>query len=314
MTRQSPTKLTRRELLKGGTMLLAAAAIEPLGSATALAQTSAPASGPVNAPARLGLITDLHYADKPAAGERQYRESMAKLAEAGERFKREGIAEAVCLGDLIDSGPDLAVERGYLAAINRQFSDLVPHRHYVLGNHCVEALTKAEYLEEVGQAKSYHSFDRNGVHFVALDGCFRADGTPYGRKNAAWNDAFLPPEQLAWLRNDLSGTAFKTVIFIHQRVDFDGNPHNITNAPAVRDVLEQSGKVVAVFQGHHHLNDVRTIKGITYCTLEAMVDGAGPESNAYAILEVSAAGAVRVQGFRKQESHHWPAPSEAPQK
>jgi len=54
----------------------------------------------------------------------------------------------------------------------------------------------------------------------------------------------------------------------------------------VRKVLEDSGKVVAVFQGHHHAGSYNLINGIHYYTLAAMCEGPYPENNAYAIVEV----------------------------
>ena len=40
-------------------------------------------------PLHIGLVTDLHYADKPPAGTRHYRETLAKLAEAAEQFEKD---------------------------------------------------------------------------------------------------------------------------------------------------------------------------------------------------------------------------------
>ena len=60
------------------------------------------------------------------------------------------------------------------------------------------------------------------------------------------------------------------------------------NAPAIRAVLEASGKVLAVFQGHSHKNDLNEINGIHYCTLVAMVEGSGEKNNGYALLDVLA--------------------------
>ena len=52
---------------------------------------------------RIGLVTDLHYADKPPGGSRHYRDSLAKLAAAGEQFAKAKTDVVVELGDFIDS-------------------------------------------------------------------------------------------------------------------------------------------------------------------------------------------------------------------
>ena len=69
--------------------------------------------------------------------------------------------------------------------------------------------------------------------------------------------------------------------------------------------LEESGKVLAVLQGHYHRNDHRRIGGIDYGTLAAMVEGSGKENNAYSIMEILPGDTIRIRGFRKQESYKW---------
>ncbi len=253
---------------------------------------------------RFGLITDVHYADKPPAGTRHYRESVAKLEEAAVAFEQAQVAFVVELGDLIDAADEVHVELGYLQTINRVFSQIAPQRHYVLGNHCVDLLTKPEFLGEVEQEKSYYSFDHSGCHFILLDACFRADHQDYGRKNAHWTDTNIPPEQLEWLQADLQATANPVIVFAHQRLDVDTN-HGVKNNAAVREVLEESQRVVAVFQGHSHENALNQIGGIPYCTLVAMVEGSGEQQSGYAIVEVTPEPKLSLQGFRRQESHRW---------
>ncbi len=251
---------------------------------------------------RIGLVTDLHYADKPAAGTRHYRETPAKFAEAARRFREESTDLVVELGDLIDGSGSPEVEKEYLKRIVKDFA-AIPRRHrYVLGNHCVGTLTKPEFLGLVGQERSYDSFDLNGTHFIALDACFRGDGQPYGRKNFDWKDSLLAPAEVEWLRDDLRKTPHKTVVFIHQRLDA-APPHGVKNAPEVRKILEESRKVLLVLQGHSHQNDHKHLGGIHYVTLAAMVEGTGQENNAYALLDLLPGDAIRIRGFRRQKSY-----------
>ena len=84
-------------------------------------------------------------------------------------------------------------------------------------------------------------------------------------------------------------------------------PGTVRNAAGVRKLLESSGKVRAVFQGHSHQNDLQEIGGIQYCTLRAMVEGAGLENNGYSLLDVFEDGTLRVSGFAKQTNYRWPA-------
>jgi alkaline phosphatase len=285
----------RRAFLQGGTLVLTAAATPNLIPAFA----DAPRPG-----LRVGMVTDLHHADKPPAGTRHYRETLGKLAEAAARFEQDRPDFVVELGDLIDAADSVATERRYLSTVNREFAAVAQDRHYVLGNHCVDTLTKPEFLGGVGQERSYLSFNRGRFHFVILDSCFRSDGEPYGRKNFHWTDANVPPAEIEWLKADLHATDRPVIVFAHQRLDVRNN-HGVRNSPEVRGVLEAAGNVRAVFQGHSHRNDLREIGGIHYCTLVAMVEGSGPENNGYSRLDLSADGTIRLTGFRRQQSYRW---------
>lgn len=292
-------RLGRRAFLRSGTLVLTAAAVpaELLRPVTLFAADGA-------APLRVGLVTDLHYADKPAAGTRHYRQTLDKLAEAAGKFAGQPPDLLVELGDFIDAADSVDVERSYLRTINGPFSEICKERHYVLGNHCVDTLKKQEFLEQVEQQRSYYSFDRGGVHFVVLDACFRSDGEPYGRKNFHWTDANIPAAELEWLQSDLQQAERPVIVFAHQRLDVSNN-HGVKNNAAVRSILEASGRVRAVFQGHSHQNDLKEIGGIPYCTLVAMIEGSGAENNGYSMMEIDPDGTIRVSGFRKQNSYEW---------
>ena len=287
-------QLGRRAFLRNGTLLLAAATVD---ASSLLAEEQ-------ESKLRVGLVTDLHYADKPPAGTRHYRETPDKLAAAAKQFGKDKPAFLVELGDFIDAADSVDTELGYLKRINRDFTAICKNRHYVLGNHCVYTLTKTEFLEGVGQKKSYYSFDSSDFHFVVLDSCFRSDGEPYGRKNFEWTDPNIPAAEVEWLKADLKETSKKAVVFAHQRLDVS-NHYGVKNAADVRKVLEQSEKVLAVLQGHSHKNDHKDIGGIHYCTLVAMVEGSGAESNGYSLMNLAEDGTIQISGFRKQSDYTW---------
>ena len=284
-------QLSRRVFLKSGTLVLAAAGVNPMHLSA-----QDPASR-----LSFGLVTDLHYADKVAAGTRHYRETLAKLGEAAVQFEKDQPAFRVELGDLIDAADSVEVEQKYLQTINEKFSAICKDRHYVLGNHCVDTLTKEEFLGQVEQEKSYYSFDRGGVHFVVLDACFRADGTPYQRRNFTWTDANIPAEEIEWLKSDLMANNKPVIVFAHQRLDVTKD-HSVKNNSAIRAILEDCGKVLAVFQGHSHQNELQEIGGIHYCTLVAMVEGSGEQNNGYSQVQTDSTGSLHLSGFRNQQS------------
>lgn len=289
-------QIGRRSFLLNGALLLTTAA----SSSWSLAAERRPSC-------RFGVVTDLHYADKPTAGSRHYRETLGKLDEAAKAFEKEKLNFVAELGDLIDAADTVETEQSYLKTINSEFTAIHSDRHYVLGNHCVDTLTKEEFLGAVGQKKSYYSFDRGDTHFVVLDACYRSDGKPYGRKNFKWTDANIPAEELEWLAADLKSTDRHVIVLAHQRLDVSNN-HGVKNNDKVREVFEAAGNVRAVFQGHSHQNDLKEIGGIHYCTLVAMVEGSGAESSGYSIVDVHSNGEIVVQGFRKQDKYQWKAP------
>lgn len=293
--------LGRRAFLKNGALFLAGVSSPALGMVSARAEKS-DQRGAV----RVGLVTDLHYADKPPAGSRHYRETIPKLKEVAGQFQSDQPDFVVFHGDLIDSGKSLEQEKIHLQTVVKAISAIPFPKYYVLGNHCVDQLKKVEFLQGVGQKASYYSFDKNGFHFVVLDSCFKSDGTPYGRRNFKWTDANVPQPELEWLQADLKQTTHPAVIFAHQPLDLkDTDAHAVKNSSEVRKVLEESGKVAAVFQGHSHRNKYSEIGGIHYCTMVAMVEGSGLTNNGYSTLDVFKDGSLVLNGFRKQDDYHW---------
>ena len=289
----------RRTFLHRGSCYLLAA-----GAGLASAQTLLAAESQTKPAVRFGMMTDMHHADKKMRINRYYRKTLDKLEAAAAELNKAQPAFVVELGDFIDRAPEVDVELGYLKTIQRNFAKLPGDKHYVLGNHCVDTLTKEEFLGVVGQEKSYYSFDEGGIHFVVLDSCFLKDGTPYGRNNSRWNDANFPQKELDWLAKDLKQTNNKAIIFVHQRLDTQDG-YSVNNAEAARKVLEDAGNVLAVFQGHSHKNNHQVINGIHYCVHRAMVEGGEAKDNGFSTLDVFADGTIKLKGFFDQQDYDW---------
>tara|TARA_B100001093_G_scaffold516160_1_gene594278 strand:- start:780 stop:1652 length:873 start_codon:yes stop_codon:yes gene_type:complete len=251
----------------------------------------------------LGLVTDIHYADKPQRGSRAYRDSLAKAKEFSALFKEKKPNAIVCLGDLVDAAPTVDEELSYLKKIVPIMNESGIPCHYVLGNHCVDTLTKEEFFQHAKTASKsgHYSFDLNGVHLVILDACYTKDLKHYGRNNSKWNDPNMPPEEIAWLKKDLEENKLPTLVFAHQRLDLPPeHSYAIKQCLEVRKILEQSKNVLAVFQGHSHKNELTVINKIPYCTLSAVIEGKGAENNSYSILEVFDNQTASLNGYRKQ--------------
>ena len=257
---------------------------------------------------KFGIVTDCHYAEADTAGTRFYRHSLYKLDECVEAMNTHKVDFLAELGDFKDqdSPPVEQKTLSYLRAVESVFRKFDGPTYHVLGNHDQDSLSKAQFLANIENSgidpgRSYYSFDLDGVHFVILDANYKSDGTDYDHGNFDWTDANVPPAELQWLRRDLAASRGAVIVLIHQLLDGAGS-HYVKNAAEVRQVLEQSGRVMAVFQGHQHNGGYSQIEGIHYYTLKAVVEGPGPENNSYAVVEVRPDMNINITGYRKAVS------------
>jgi len=258
--------------------------------------------------ARFGIVTDCHYADADTQGTRFYRESLDKLSECVALMNTEKVDFLIELGDFKDQDKPPVEQNtlSYLQTVEKAFKRFNGPSYHVLGNHDMDSISKMQFLKRVDNTKidtnrSYYSFDSYGLHYIVLDANYSTDNTDYDHGNFDWTDANIPPKELDWLRKDLAAAPGAVIVFIHQLLDGTGSVY-VKNAAQVRQILEASGKVFAVFQGHHHSGSYNNIAGIHYYTLKAVIEGHGPENNSYAIAEVHPDGNITVKGYRKAVS------------
>ena len=292
----------RRPLLVAACLLLAA-----------LATPSAQAPPLV----RFGVVTDIHYADIDPNGARTYRESDDKLAECVQVMNAKGVTFLIELGDFKDQDktPDEARTLGYLQQIESVLAGFKGPRFHVIGNHDTDSLSKAQYLAaapntDIAPNATSYTFVSGGVRMVVLDASHKSDGTDYDHGNFDWNDSNIDAPQLAWLVKTLTASAEPTIVFVHQQLDGSG-AYYVKNAAEVREVLEKSGKVIAVLQGHRHEGGFSTINGIPYFTFKGLIEGAGPWNSAYSIVDVMPDLEVRVLGYRRAETRSFKAATNA---
>lgn len=255
---------------------------------------------------RFGLVTDIHNADIPANGSKNYRQSPEKLQEfvdAMNRYKPDFIIE---LGDFKDISQPVSEEKtlGFLRQIESIFSSSAGPIYHVLGNHDEDCISKEQFYSiasntGISKNKTYYSFNCKDVHLIVLDACFDSTGRGYSKGNFGWGDSNIPSKEQKWLEKDLKEAKGSVFVFVHQLLDGDGEAYNVRNASAIRNILEQSQKVLAVFQGHYHDGKYNNINGIHYYTLKSVVEGEAPEGNSYAIAELHQDGTLEIKGFRK---------------
>ena len=160
--------------------------------------------------------------------------------------------------------------------------------HHTLGNHDVFGVYTASgasptdplygkkmYAERFGP--TWYSFDHKDVHFVVLDSIGITDDHHY--------EARIDPEQLDWLRNDLAVMEQQAprrpvivvthiplataVLFYAPPAPVAAKGSDFINGPAVIKLLE-GYNVLAVLQGHTHINERVDFHGIPFITSGAV--------------------------------------------
>ncbi|WP_294469799.1 metallophosphoesterase [uncultured Bacteroides sp.] len=210
---------------------------------------------------KFAIASDFHAQDVPDGKER-----VASFIRAAKEEKVDFIIE---LGDFcrLDSAGQV-----YL----NLWDSFERDKYHVIGNHDMDSYTPEEYVAGMKMPGRYYSFDKGDFHFVVLDGNNLYDGkeyTHYAKANYYVNlkmRAFIDPEQMAWLKQDLAATDKKCVLFSHQSIE-----QFLNNGAAVRQILEDENrrtgfkKVVLAFSGHNHSNYTKEINGITYMQINS---------------------------------------------
>lgn len=137
------------------------------------------------------------------------------------------------------------------------------------------AYGKKLYEDRIGR-KTYYSFDHKGYHFFVLD-------SVQPTEDRQW-DARIDDAQIAWLAGDLQktipGTPIIGVIHVPLVTAFSNyvpptpaggkyNTLSVANAAQIVGLLEQHD-VLAVLQGHTHINEIVLYKGTQYITSGAV--------------------------------------------
>lgn len=137
------------------------------------------------------------------------------------------------------------------------------------------AYGKKLYEDRIGR-KTHYSFDHKGYHFFVLD-------SVQPTEDRQW-DARIDDAQIAWLAGDLQktipGTPIIGVIHVPLVTAFSNyvpptpaggkyNTLSVANAAQIVGLLEQHD-VLAVLQGHTHINEIVLYKGTQYITSGAV--------------------------------------------
>lgn len=264
---------------------------------------------------RFGLITDTHAhdIDSPLEGKwmSNTQERLTAFTTAMNLWAPDFVIE---LGDFINGWVVLGTDPGdparipsILAWADSLYEQFDGPSYHVIGNHDLYNLDKIQYLRILDREATFYSFDVSAYHIIVLDVQYAADGTDLANTFTGVA-GFVPETELAWLRADLAATDRPTIICVHQPLDESTadmeawGRATVFNQDAVRDLFVEDGDVIAVLQGHDHINDYQLLNGIHYITFEAMVDQNTPATWAQITLNPVSRSLV-IEGIGVQASY-----------
>jgi Icc protein len=255
---------------------------------------------------KIGFVTDLHFGPRAfhKGKLRKLTDDAPQLAAKVVRTMNEDVHPdlLVNLGDDIeDESRDADLER--YAHCQQILRDSRAELINVAGNHDTVHLNRDDLTrlwERPGQL--FYATDRGGFHLVVLHTIERKD-----------IDVRIPQAELEWLRQDLAHTLLPTIVLMHHSASeqdlsdsrwFSGLSHLalVAERRELRAILEESGKVRAVFNGHVHRNHLDVIKNIPYVTVQSLIenldeDAPGRAASAYAVAHFEDTHTVvRVHG------------------
>lgn len=233
---------------------------------------------------KIGLFADAHYCHTEVlCGTRRPSLSLSKIREAMNVFREANVDICICLGDLTDHAPE-DTKKDVSACFNEALEVIRSYEipfYFVPGNHDYLMMT-AEELEKARIKIPPYTISADGYRLIILDANYRSDGRRFDVAGVEWTDSNLPQGQVDFLRRELENANEDCIVCIHENLDpFVEMHHIIKNAEETREIIQKSGKVKLVLQGHYHPGAERMIDDVTYITLSAMCEGM---DNSYRIL------------------------------
>lgn len=220
---------------------------------------------------KLGIFTDSHYSSHElTCGNRHNNKSLTKIREAYAFFEQEKCDLIVCLGDLIDKETSHDKEVENLKEVTKIINESSIKTLCLMGNHDGFAFTETEFYEILANPKP-EQFKAEGKTLLFLDACHFKSGKHYMPGDSDWTDTFYPYTQE--LKKQIEEAVGDVYIFMHQNIDPNiRQDHRLHNSAEINDILQKSGKVKAVYQGHYHPGMESKHGNIEYYTFPAMCE------------------------------------------
>ena len=230
---------------------------------------------------KLGIFTDSHYSSqKVTCGNRCNNKSLDKIKTAYAYFESQKCDLVVCLGDLIDKEASHKKEVKNLKKVASVINKSLIKTICLMGNHDAFAFTEAEFYEILSDCKP-ENVKTEEKTLLFLDACYFKNGNHYLPGDTDWTDTFYP--QVEALKERIDEAIGDVYVFLHQNIDPNiRENHRLYNSAEINDLLHESGKVKAVYQGHYHPGAESKHGDIEYFSFPAMCEN----ENAYYILNI----------------------------
>ena len=220
---------------------------------------------------KLGIFTDSHYSSQEiTCGNRYNNKSLEKIRMAYDFFEVQKCDLVVCLGDLTDKETSREKEAANLKKVAKIIKESPVPTICLMGNHDAFTFSETEFYEILSDCKP-RTMKQEGKTLLFLDACYFKNGNHYLPGDTDWTDTFYP--HIGDLKEQLEKAAGDVYIFIHLNIDPNiREDHRVYNFSEINDILQKSGKVKAVYQGHYHPGAESKHGGIDYVSFPAMCE------------------------------------------
>lgn len=250
---------------------------------------------------RFFLVTDIHYGldrkKKLGSKAKGLVEDFVKAANS------EDLDCVVDMGDRVNTY-DNNTDKRFMKELKAEFNKVSAPIHSILGNHDLHNLSRKENEEIMDSPANSYSREIGGVKMLF----FNPGLNVMKHKGLKVRD-----KDIEWLKAELDASDKPCILFSHIPLDNfeeddkealkrDGWPNlsYFERGPEIRKILEDSGKVIACFSGHHHRNKQSTINGIHYITHQSLIQRIEEEPEtpcgAYSRVEIDGEE-IRITGF-----------------
>ena len=237
---------------------------------------------------RLIVFSDLHYAPvRPVnngsnLGRKLTDLSLPVLEKMIDVINKSKPDASIFCGDYVEDFNDHDEDLKNLEFIWNKMKKIEVPFYGCVGNHDLRTMSHRNEVERIlGYNHSTYSVDVNGVHLVVLGTeVNNSIGTAEG---GIFKTQFMSKEDLVWLKEDLNKTDKPALVFCHFGIaedDMKGNywfselPETalLGNRKELKEILKNSGKVLAVFSGHQHWTKSLVEDNISYYVVGSLVE------------------------------------------